>query len=174
MNSTQEPYPFDDLERNEGSCQVLLLWKLVFGGHPPLKTSPATVPYTAAYPPDTSLWHYISDQWKQLVHTRENHTKKVRTMLQTLPENQICVDDDTIFYNYHARLYTCDFLPSKKDPKLIRGLSPDFESLQYDKAKEKIVHRQCSKNEEARLKSAIHSWASANGWRIEECDPEDI
>ena len=70
MDSRQEPYSLDSFDRNAESCAVLLLWKLVFGGRPPLKTSPATVPYTLPYSPETSLWTYISDAWKDLRHAR--------------------------------------------------------------------------------------------------------
>ncbi len=163
MNSMQEPYSLGDLDRNEESCEVFLLWKLEFGGRPPIKTSPATIPYSLAYSPDTSLWHYISDTWKQQVHLRENYEKKIQTMLLTLPENQISVNEDTIFYKYNTRLYTCYFLPGKNEPNVMLALSPDYESLQYDPAQEKIIRHKCSKAEEARLMSAVRTWAAANG-----------
>ena len=174
MDSRQEPYPLDSFDRNTESCEVLLLWKLVFGGRPPLKTSPATVPYTLPYSPETSLWTYIADAWKDLRHARENYESSVKSILRNLPENQVCMDDSTIYYKYHTRLYSCNFLPDKRNPKRISCLTPDTESLQYDKKHEKIVRRACSKEEDARLISAVRNWAAMEGYSIEQDDESEV
>ena len=174
MDSRQEPYSLDSFDRNAESCAVLLLWKLVFGGRPPLKTSPATVPYTLPYSPETSLWSYISDAWKDLRHARENYESSVKSILRNLPENQVCMDDSTIYYKYHTRLYSCNFLPDKRNPKRISCLTPDTESLQYDKKHEKIVRQACSKEEDARLISAVRNWAAMEGYSIEQDDESEV
>ena len=174
MDSRQEPYSMDSFDRNTESCEVLLLWKLVFGGRPPLKTSPATVPYTLPYSPETSLWTYISDAWKDLRHARENYESSVKSILRNLPENQVCMDDSTIYYKYHTRLYSCNFLPDKRNPKRISCLTPDTEFLQYDKKHEKIVRRACSKEEDARLISAVRNWAAMEGYSIEQDDESEV
>ena len=173
MDSRQEPYSLDSFDRNIKSCEVLLLWKLVFDGHPPLAASPAIVPYTLPYSPETSLWAYIANSWRNLHRALKKYESNVKFLLRNLPENQVCVEDNTIYYKYHTRLYSCDFLSDKRDSKRIRCLAPDTESLQYDKKHEKIVRRECSKEEEDRLMSAVRSWAAANGWRIEESDHEE-
>ena len=167
MDSRQEPYSLDNFDRNAKSCEVLLLWKLVFGGHPPLAASPAAVPYTLPYSPETSLWEYIADSWTNLHRARKKYESSVKSLLRNLPENQVRVEDGTIYYKYHTRLYSCDFLPDKQNPKRIHYLTPDTESLQYDKKHEKIVRRECSKEEEVRLMSAVRSWAAAEGYIIE-------
>lgn len=174
MDSRQEPYSLDSLDRNTESCEVLLLWKLVFGGRPPLKTSPATVPYTLPYSPETSLWTYIADAWKDLRHARKKYESSVKSILRNLPENQVCMDDNTFYYKYHTRLYSCNFLPDKRNSKRISCLTPDTESLQYNKKHEKIVRRACSKEEDARLMSAVRNWAAAGGYIIAQDDDIEV
>ena len=84
------------------------------------------------------------------------------------------MDDNTIYYKYRTRLYSCNFLPDKRNPKRIYGLTPDTESLQYGKKHEKIVRRACSKEEEVRLMSAVRSWAATEGYIIEQDDEIEV
>ena len=84
------------------------------------------------------------------------------------------MDDSTFYYKYHSRLYSCNFLPDKRNPKRIYGLTPDTESLQYDKKHEKIVRRACSKEEDTRLMSAVCNWAAMEGYSIEQDDESEV
>ena len=70
--------------------------------------------------------------------------------------------------------YSCNYLPDKRNSKRIYGLTPDTESLQYDKKHEKIVRRACSKEEDARLMAAVRNWAAMEGYRIEQDDESEV
>ena len=65
-------------------------------------------------------------------------------------------------------------MPDKRNPKRISCLTPDTESLQYDKKHEKLVRRACSKEEVARLMAAVRNWAEMEGYRIEQDDESEV
>ena len=173
MNSELEAYEQGAMPKPVQNYQVQLLQKLVFDNRLPLDSSPSTLPVPALASPDDSLWQFLSNLRQALRQSDQEENEQAKVMLDTLSEDQVRMGDCVIYYKHQSRLYLCNFIPDDDDPKLILDPFPDCESIRYNKDKDKLIRHNCSDAEEARLMSTVHTWAAANGWRIESCDPED-
>ena len=125
------------------------------------------------FSPEDSLWTFLARTRRDFKDIDEESEREEAEMLKTLPENQVQMGECAIYYKYHSRLYICNCVPDGDDPKLLLSVFPDLESVGFNKDHSKLTRRDCSDAEKSRLMSAVRSWATANGWRIEDFDDDE-
>lgn len=173
MNSELESYEQGVMPKPAQNYQVELLHKLVFDDHLPLESNPDAPPASGMFSPEDSLWTFLARTRRDFKDIDEESEREEEEMLKTLPENQVQMGECAIYYKYHSRLYICNCVPDDDDPKLLLSVFPDLGSVGFNKDHSKLTRRDCSDAEKSRLMSAVRSWATANGWRIEDCDDDE-
>ena len=170
MNSELESYEQGVMPKPAQNDQVELLHKLVFDNHLPLESSPDAPPTSGMFSPEDSLWTFLARTRHELKDIDEESEREAENMLKTLPENQVQMGECAIYYKYHSRLYICNCVPDCDNPKLLLSVFPDLESIGFNRDHSKLTRRDCSDEENARLMSAVRSWAAAEGYIIEQDD----
>lgn len=173
LDSTQEYYDLGAMPKPPQNFQSSLLWKLMYRGRLPLKSSPAMVEEAPVDNLNQSIWSFLAELRRDFKDGDDELKREAVKMLKTLPENQLRQTDCIIYYKYHDLLFVYNYQYDDAEPKVISFPFLDEKALKYDEKNDKVLHRKYSKDEERHVIAAIRSWAAANGWRMEESDPEE-
>ena len=173
LDSTQEYYDLGAMPKPPQNFQSSLLWKLMFRGHLPLKSSPAMVEEAPVDDLDQSIWSFLAELRRNFRDGDDELKREAEKMLKTLPENQLRQTQCIIYYKYHDLLFVYNYQYDEDAPKVSSFPSLDDKALKYDEKNDKVLHRKYSKDEERHVIAAIRSWATVNGWRIEDCDDDE-